>query len=208
MSAAHLIETGNRFGNLTVINRVKKSGHTRWECRCLCGQTAFLKPHNLIRQKFIKCPCLAAMKASGVFAVKHGCKRGHRGTSEYTAWSGMISRCHTKTNKAYRWYGAKGISVCPSWRTSFSQFLSDMGAKPSPAHSIDRINNNGNYEPGNCRWATRSQQQNNTSRNRVMILNGVSMTLAQWAEKLGIRRNTISQRLYCGWTEERALTTT
>lgn len=129
-------------------------------------------------------------------------------TPEYLCWLGMRQRCNKPRRKEYRYYGGRGIRVCEAWDRSFSAFLADMGRRPSPSHTLDRINNDGDYEPGNCRWATWSEQNNNTRFNRNITYLGETLTVAQWSKRVGIKRNTLWTRLDgCGWTFERAIST-
>lgn len=119
----------------------------------------------------------------------------------------MNGRCDD-SSPDYRLYGARGIKVCARWRNSFAAFLSDMGRKPSPTHSIDRINNDGDYEPSNCQWATSSQQARNTRRNRFVTFNGQTLTIGDWANGLGMNRLTLFSRIVRRkWPIERALST-
>lgn len=132
----------------------------------------------------------------------HGASR----TPEYRVWTGVIKRCENPRMESYPRYGGRGIRVCPAWRVSFIAFLRDMGPRPSPKHSLDRINNDGNYEPGNCRWATPEEQMRNTSDNRLLTWRGETHTVTEWAEITGLPRVTISQRFHRGWSVERCLT--
>jgi len=132
--------------------------------------------------------------------------RNPRHSPEYCCWQAMIQRCHNPNNEYYHRYGARGVVVCEKWRQSYDAFLIDMGSRPSSKHSIDRIDGNGNYEPGNCRWATRQEQQNNLSTNVVIEFRGERMTAAQWADKLGMSRTALYARIRCGWPIEEALT--
>jgi len=117
----------------------------------------------------------------------------------------MKSRCYTKSNIGYPYYGGRGITVCDRWLHSFENFLSDMGERPGPEYSLDRINPNGNYRPDNCRWATRETQDNNRRANRFLTWNGKTQTIAQWAKETGISKGTILNRLNWGWPIEDAL---
>lgn len=123
----------------------------------------------------------------------------------YNTWIGMIHRCHRPTSPSYPLYGARGIRVCERWHST-ENFFQDMGPRPSKNHSLDRINNDGNYEPGNCRWATAKEQANNTRHNVHLELSGVKQTIGEWAKKLGMDSRTIRERLNRGWSVERALT--
>lgn len=127
---------------------------------------------------------------------------------EYRLWSGMIQRCTNPKFVDWRLYGGRGISVCERWRQSFATFFADMGARPSAGLSLDRWpDSNGNYEPGNVRWATAKQQCRHTTRNRQITANGRTQTLVEWSELTGIKRETIADRIAAGWTEERAVGT-
>jgi len=117
----------------------------------------------------------------------------------------MKARCYTTSNIGYPHYGGRGIAVCEHWRNSFPNFLEDMGRKPSPNHSLDRIDPNGNYSPNNCQWATRDEQLNNTRRTRLITFHGKTQTVAQWAQQVGLRKSCLLYRLNAGWSVERAL---
>lgn len=126
-------------------------------------------------------------------------------TPEYRAWSKIKERCFKPHHPSYTDYGGRGISMCARWRGSFPAFLADVGPRPSPAHSIDRIDNDGHYEPGNCRWATRSQQVRNSRHARRLTFGGETRTICEWADRLGLKLNTITDRLRKGWQVEEAL---
>lgn len=134
--------------------------------------------------------------------TRHGCTD----TPEWTSWHSMIQRCGDKNCRAYPYYGGRGIKVCERWIV-FQNFLADMGTKPTPQHTLDRYpNNNGNYEPSNCRWATRKEQQNNRRVNTLLEHRGEIHTAAEWASILNLDYSTLISRLQCGWTVENALT--
>jgi len=117
----------------------------------------------------------------------------------------MISRCLNKKDSGYKNYGGRGIKVCDRWLNSFEEFLSDMGHAPSPKHSIDRIENDGNYEPGNCRWATWKAQSRNKRSNRFLMINGEAKCIAEWAEIYGIKYNILHRRISRGLPIEEAI---
>lgn len=117
----------------------------------------------------------------------------------------MIARCERPEVQSYKFYGARGIKVCPRWRASYAHFLEDMGRRPSPKHSIDRIDPNGDYAPDNCRWATNSEQSRNKRNNRRLTIDGQSLTLIEWSERAGIRMGTLHRRLKLGWSERDAV---
>ncbi len=131
---------------------------------------------------------------------------GLSGTLEYRAWQTMRLRCTDPEHAAYPNYGGRGIAVCDRWLRSVAAFIADMGPKPSEQHEIDRIDNNGNYEPGNCRWATRTENSRNRRSNRLIEHEGETLPLAAWAERYGIARDTLRKRLEAGWPVSEALT--
>lgn len=191
--------TGRRFGRLIVLEYAgKRQTNHRWLCECDCGKRTTVESGHLRSGVTKSCGCLQKEKVT-----RHGkCK-----TPEYKVWDNMISRCTSPTYIGYANYGDRGITVCERWRNSFAAFLKDMGLRPSPNHSIDRVNNEGNYEKANCRWATRRQQQRNRRRNRLLTFKGKTMCLAEWAERINMPYFTLHGRLRLGWSVERALLT-
>lgn len=133
---------------------------------------------------------------------------GDSDSPEYVSWTLMKRRCFNKSDNRYKSHGARGITVCDRWlgESGYDNFLRDMGRKPSSAHSLDRIDNDGMYSPSNCRWATPREQSRNTRRSVLLTVGGVTKPLVQWAEETGIGRSTISCRLSLGWPVEEALT--
>lgn len=146
--------TGQRFGRLTVINRASKRPRAYWNCLCDCGNSVVAAKHTLKIGHALSCGCLQRERAS-----ESNKKHGYYKTKMYKAWIGMLQRCSNTNTKRYKHYGGRGISVCSRW-LNFKNFLADMGERP-PGLSIDRIDVNGNYEPGNCRWATALEQRAN-----------------------------------------------
>jgi hypothetical protein len=132
---------------------------------------------------------------------------GKSGSPEHRIWLAMRSRCRPVSEGGHERYGGRGISVCERWAGLFDSFLEDMGERPSDKHSIDRIDNDGDYEPGNCRWATSAEQSRNTSVNRMVTHDGETLCIADWAERYGLRPSMLSGRLNAGWDFERAVTT-
>ncbi len=192
--------TGQTFGRLTV---TVYAGKSKWHCLCSCGNTASVNGHYLTTGYTRSCGCLRNEKTAER-SINHGHERNGQASPELMVFRNMHSRCYNPTTESYALYGARGIKVCDRWG-SFQHFLDDMGPRPSPRHSIDRINNDGDYEPGNCRWATNKEQANNTRHNRLLTLDGCTMSMQQWADKIGINRRRIAKRLAKGWTVEDAL---
>ena len=135
----------------------------------------------------------------------HGQSAGSK-SPEYRSWTNMRNRCQNPLNANFPRYGGRGITVCQRW-DSFEVFLQDMGPKPSLKHSIDRMDNNKSYEPANCRWATRAQQMRNTRRNCNLTWNGITLCLPEWAERLGLPKETLVSRIKAGWTAAEAIET-
>ena len=137
--------------------------------------------------------------------VARNTTHGLHKTRENAIWREMKQRCSNPKHKKYPQYGGRGIKVCPEWE-SFERFYADMGPRPSDSHSIDRIDNDGDYELANCRWSTRSEQQRNKRNNRLMTHQGKTQPLSVWAKEIGINQNTLRYRIQAGWSDERALT--
>ena len=189
--------SGQTFGVLTVVRRVAsarywRNGISKWVCRCECGREVEVSSFNLVEGHRKSCGC-KAMELTAKTLSTHGMTK----TSIFQKWSSMIMRCKNPKAKNYYLYGGRGIKVCDRWLT-FENFYADMGAEPSPHHSVDRINVNGDYEPKNCRWATREQQGRNKRNNRLITINGRTQCTAEWAEESGVSRNTIELRMKRG----------
>lgn len=196
--------TGQKFGRLTVIAPAdaKEYGKERdkksmFMCHCECGKSVEVAGNSLKTGNTKSCGCL------NIDRLKSRAK-GLRGERVYRIWQAMLNRCRNANQPNYANYGGRGIKVCERW-LSIENFISDMG-RPDEDQSIDRIDNDGNYEPGNCRWASRKQQNRNKNSNRVLTLDGKSMTLIEWAESLGIEQSSLRERLK-KWTLRKALTT-
>lgn len=131
---------------------------------------------------------------------------GHSGTSLYKTWERMRQRCHNPNSNSYGNYGGRGIVVCERWLSSFENFLADMGERPE-GKTLDRYpDNDGNYEPGNCRWATNAEQKRNTRRTKMITFNGKTLCMRDWAALVGVSESQFWKRINKGWPLERALT--
>jgi hypothetical protein len=187
--------SGHRFGKLAVLrDATALSGRTAFLCKCDCGTQKVILLQSLRNGSTVSC----------------GCRRRTHGktkTAEFGVWQGMLNRCYNSNEPAFRHYGGRGIKVCDSWKNSFETFLQDVGLRPSKGYSIDRIDVNGNYEPGNVKWATQQEQMRNTRRNHRIAVNGETRSLVEWAELTGIDRQTIETRIASGWSPEKAIGT-
>lgn len=196
------IQPGERFGKLTVIGVAPRATDgeplLEWECRCDCGQTTRASAHYLVRGRKKSCGC-----AHYGHQRKHG--EAIENTVEYRTWSSMKSRCIHEGHPRYDLYGGRGIRVAPEWVASFESFLKHVGRRPGPRYSLDRIDNDGHYEPGNVRWATSAQQGNNRRTNRFVTVNGVTRTVSEWSKATGLSYRAITARLNRGWPAELAV---
>ena len=204
--------SGMKFGRLTVIDRApNRDKTTMWNCECECSNKTVVPGGDLKNGTTKSCGCLQidVVKKRN---YKHGFSKRLRGDEErfYGVHAEMIQRCYSETSNAYHYYGGRGIKVCDRWmgENGFINFKEDMWNKYKSGLSIDRIDNNGNYLPENCRWATRKEQANNTRQNRIITYKGESLNLTQWASKLGVSRRLLSHRLIgLKWSDERTLST-
>ena len=201
--------TGASIGRWTVLHIVAGVSPTRWLCRCQCGTIKAVPRAGLMAGSSNSCGCLRKERMARIATIHghtKGVGRGGPVSRTYSTWQSMLFRCEKNYGPRYASYGGRGISVCERWHV-FANFLADMGVKP-PGVTLERIDNNGNYEPSNCRWATQSEQAFNKRNNRRLELNGRSLTITQWARKLGGGDAMfINHRLRHGWTLEKALTT-
>lgn len=182
--------SGKVYNRITVLDYAGRRGNnTMWLCLCECGETKLINGAALKNGAIKSCGCLH----TEVITI-HGAAGKGKTTHEYNTWRAMISRCTHPTSRSYSRHGGRGIKVCERWMDSFENFLADMGNRPDGT-SIDRINNDGNYEPGNCRWATRYQQMRNTSTNRWISFNGRTETVATWAEEWRMPGYTLYNKL-------------
>lgn len=184
---------GKQFGRLTVDSFAgQRSGRiAHWNCTCSCGKQSVVQGSKLSGGVTQSCGCLMVMRH-----FKHGHASNGSPSPEYSVWIGIKFRCLNANCAAYHLYGGRGVSMCGRWINSFANFLADMGPRPSRKHSIDRFpNNNGNYEPGNCRWATASQQQRNRRDSRLVTCNGRTLQIADWADILGVPFHALIDRL-------------
>lgn len=182
------IQPGDRFGRLVVTQKVVSPGvWSRWIVTCDCGTEKMVQSSHLFAGNSLSCGCLRDELSS-----KRNVKHGAVGTAEYSTWRSMKNRCGNSRSKDYPNYGGRGITVCERW-SLFENFFADMGVKPEGG-SIDRIEVNGNYEPGNCKWATQKEQTENRRSSQHVVFGGERMTVAESARRLGMHRSAIFNR--------------
>ena len=193
--------TGMKFNRLTVVSRAEnaKGGITRWNCICECGNTVVVRGHNLKN---------GSVKSCGCYKPKRG-KHQMTGTRLYRIWRAMRSRCYLETNPRYKDYGGRGICVFSEWNNDFQSFYNwSISNGYGENLTIDRIDNDGNYEPSNCRWISYSEQDNNKRSCLKLTYNGKTQNLRQWCDELGLDYKRMHNRIHKnGWSVERAFTT-
>lgn len=188
---------GDRFGLLTVLNNTVKIKITPTnkkvytiQLKCDCGNIVDICKNRLKSGNVRSCGCLHKQVVTTQGGLKH--------TKAYSAWRGVISRCHSEADQAYPFYGARGIYVCDRWRTSILNFIEDMGEKPSTKHSLDRIENDKGYYKENCRWATKEEQSRNKRGLKWITHNKLTFIQGDWAKMLGISKQYLSEKLKKG----------
>lgn len=210
------VQIGDRVGQLLVLAEAPpeiplRGRNLLWLCVCDCGTFCCKKRSILNRHITQSCGCLTT-ETTRRRSTTHGATRGGKETAEHRAWQAMKTRVTNPKQKAYSNYGGRGITICERWLASFEDFLSDIvheiGPHPGKGYSLDRVDNNGNYEPGNVRWATWVTQGNNTRKNYRVTYHGRTLTVSQWARELGVPPLSLWKRLAkFGWSPEEALTT-
>lgn len=206
-----------RFGKWVIIKETEKptdyKHRGKWFlCRCDCGTQRAVRANSLKMGQSTNCGCYHREQTSKRMKenhpmYKHGQARTGKRTKEWRAWNAMIRRCKYPSMERYSRYGGRGIIICNQWLNSFEAFFNDIGSAPSKSHSIDRTDNNGNYEPRNVRWATNSEQIRNSEKTRLITFNRCTMTIGDWSKKTGINRQTIQMRLdKYNWSIQKALT--
>jgi hypothetical protein len=201
------LKVGDPFERLTILRLVDHhDGQDFWECQCSCGNKHTTTASNLRNRQTRSCGCL--QKECTRNNQRHG-ESGKNKTREYRAWLRMMSRVYNPTNPSYSYYGGKGIIVCTRWHT-YENFLSDTGRATSDDLTLDRFpNKNGNYEPGNVRWATPLEQGRNKNNNRLITYNGITRCLSEWPEHLthlGLKAHNIACRIDAGWPLSKVFT--
>lgn len=188
--------TGKRYHSLVAIKPVgaiKNQKHISWLFKCDCGKEKVINGADVRKGHNKACGCKRHNTQ-----IKHGHARRTGKSRAYTAWKNMRARCFVKSNKQYKDYGGRGITICKRWH-KFESFLGDMGERPSNL-TLERIDNNGNYEPKNCRWATRLEQSKNTRKNVFVLHKGSRKHLAEWSRVTGIDHRILSRETKCGRT--------
>ena len=197
---------GQQFGRLTVKAYLGRKHHSSiWRCKCVCGNVVDVQGGALKNGTTKSCGCWQSDRMAGL-NLKHGYARNGIRAPEYKTWEGMRDRCRNPRNKSYNRYGGRGIKVCERWQ-EFHKFIEDMGPKPGGPYSLERIDNDGDYEPANCKWALSAEQGRNKSNNRIVSFNGRKMSLIDASIEANIPYKSLKSRLQKGWDIERALKT-
>lgn len=196
------LEVGQRFGRLEVVEEALRGASKKRQvvCRCDCGKTVTIQLSNLTTGNTTSCGCYR-----NEMTAQRSTAHGSWQEPEYDAWINMKSRCLNPNRPDFASYGGRGIRIDPRWIESFQAFRSDLGPRPTSGHSLERVDVNGNYEPGNVIWATKKTQARNTRASRRITANGQTKTVAEWAEELGVSAKTIYTRLARGWSEEESV---
>ncbi len=185
--------TGKNFERLTVIKKDNSKERIYWICNCNCGtQNVSIRSNRLKSGLTKSCGCYQKEEVS-----KSNTKHGMSETKEYNTWENIISRCINSNNNQYKYYGGRGITICNRWKDSFENFYEDMGPRPGPEYSIDRIDNNGNYESSNCRWTTHKEQMRNTRKNVINNMEEANQLRNLYKE--GISRENLAIRFGCSY---------
>lgn len=192
-----------RFGTLVVIGEAPRSnrGMRKVLCQCDCGKQKAIRYDSLKRGDSKSCGCVRDKQVGDRFRT-----HGKKGTPIYQIWYSMRQRCRDIKHLAWDNYGGRGISVCERWQ-SFGYFYTDMGDAPFAGAQLDRIDNNGNYSPENCRWVDCKTNSRNKRNNHILEYMGQRKPVAEWCEDLGLSYPVIKARIIKGWSTERALTT-
>ncbi len=193
---------GDAFGRLTILALVTSRPRRQWLCRCMCGSEKVVMEYALRRGSVRSCGCLRRDRmAAGTVQATH--RMTH--TPEYRIWSGIKQRCMNPRDTAFDRYGARGVAVAPELVESFERFLAEVGLRPSPKHSIERIDNTRGYECGNIKWATPREQARNRRTNVRLTVDGVTKSVVEWAEQHHLPAGTIRSRVTRGWPHELAI---
>lgn len=194
--------TGQRIGFVRVLgfHHKDEGWHTWWNCECICGNKIIRRSEAFTETT--NCGCKT-------FGLRFDSSKTHSMSKSriYKAWSAMVQRCRNPSASAFKDYGGRGIIVCDRWADSFDDFLKDMGPRTTSKHTLERVDNEKGYEPNNCRWATRKEQQRNRRGNRILSINGRSQCISAWAEESGLSVMTLQGRLLRGWDAAMAIST-
>lgn len=210
MADVNDIKRGNRFkditglvvGRLTAVSFAGMKPRAMWLCRCECGNECEIATKYLTSARTVSCGCVRSEK-SGSRLRTHGKTL----TPEHKTWKSIRQRCNNENDKAFDNYGGRGIKMCERWKNSFEAFLEDMGTKPSRNHSIERLNNDGDYDPSNCVWATKKVQNRNTRRTTYVNYRAHTHKLCELCASLGVSDAVVRWRISRGWTVEQAIET-